>query len=236
MASDLSTSRLQASAAAPLSPENSCAASKALPRRPLALRSPSRCHIHMGQVRELAQSPSLKVKVTLRDFPPKPLQYPRQVPKQRHPAGMEFSAGTGNLLGAQEGFLEEETPRTAGKEKRGRGGDLARIRSTLMRGRKGARQGGYTPSCPHKGRVGWETLGWESGMGGCRSQQGLGKPLFSLGLAPQVSPFLRGTNNDPIPQHPEFLFPDWETEAQNSSAGGQRPARGRGSVSGHRSS
>lgn len=90
MAGDLSTFRLQAPAAAPLSPENSYAASKALPRRPLALKSPSRCHIHMGQVRKLAQSPSLKVKVTLREFPPKPLQYPWQVPEQRHPAGMEF--------------------------------------------------------------------------------------------------------------------------------------------------
>ena len=50
----------------------------------------------------------------------------------------------------------------AGKEKKGRGGDLAKIRVTLMRGRKGARQGGYTLSCPHKGKVGWETVGWEA--------------------------------------------------------------------------
>lgn len=61
MAGDLSTSRLQAPAAALLSPENSYAASKDLPRRPLALRSPSRCRIHLGQLRELAQRSGLSL-------------------------------------------------------------------------------------------------------------------------------------------------------------------------------
>lgn len=37
-----------------------------------------------------SESGQVQGQVTLREFPPKPLQYPWQVPEQRRPAGMEF--------------------------------------------------------------------------------------------------------------------------------------------------
>ena len=135
---------------------------------------------------------------------------------------------------AQEGFLEEENSWQREKGERRR---PDKDQGDTHEREKGSKAGWIHPKLPTQGQVGWETLGWERvGWEAAEAGRGWGSPYSAWDWLPQASPSLRGTDNDPIPQHPELLFPDWDTEAQSSSAGGQRPVGRRGSVNGHRSS